>query len=339
MFAWVKKNAVALSVATLMFAIMAAVMAEFLVNGDVLEDVWGATLSSQGMLWTWRIGGLVTWPVFMWLLLRPHAVESSAEGRQMLVRTLVIAALYGGGGLWAISECWRAFAALDEHVMSVVAPFMALASLGLPYLYTWGFVAIYGLARDGLAGRTEHGWMARSLGATVLGIYAIGALIYAAFAVIALPVAMMMGMLPDDAGIHLAADLFGIALSTGNFMSQWYAFYQVDQWFDEEASVQVALTPSAPPEVAAQPGFVPAGPAAPQGTVVLPDGRLVTPDGRVYVPQGYAAPQPGPAPSAPAAPAQDTGAPSATPTTPAPPTPLAPPSDGSDPYGYGSKGW
>lgn len=333
MLAWAKKNAVALSVATLMFAVMAAVMAEFLVSGDVFEDAWGATLSSQGMLWTWRIGGLVTWPVFMWLLLRPHSAGASVAGRQVLARTLVVAALYGGGGLWIISECWRAFATLNEHAMSVVAPFMALASLGLPYLYTWGFVAIYGLARDGLAGRTEHGWMARSLGATVLGIYAIGALIYAAFAVVALPVAMIMGMLPDDAGMHLAADLFGIALSTGNFMSQWYAFYQVDQWFDEDESAKVAPIPSMPPEVAVQPGFAPAGPTAPQGTVIFPDGRLVTPDGRVYVPQGYAAPQPGSSPSVPAALAQDVDG------SPTPPAPPAQPADGSDPYGYGSKGW
>ena len=340
MFSWMKKNAAALGVATLMFAVMAAVMAEFLLLDDSWHDLWGAGSSSAGMLWTWRIGGLLTWPIFMWLMLRPHVRAGDATHNQVLVRTLLVAAAYGGGGLWAISECWRAFAALDEHLMSLVAPFIALASLGLPYLYTWGFVVIYGLARDALAGRTEHGWMARSLGATVLGIYAIGALIYMALAVVMLPVAMIMGMIPEDAGVHLAADLFGIALSTGNFASQWYAFYRVDAWIDDARSAAASPVPGAPyvpPASAATPPqtAVPAPPEAPQGTVILPDGRLVTPDGRVYVPQGYAA-----APAPTSTPATDTATSARTASdlaSPAPPTPPTPPTQGPDPYGIDSK--
>ena len=343
MFSWMKKNAAALGVATLMFAVMAAVMAEFLLLDDSWHDLWGAGSSSAGMLWTWRIGGLVTWPTFMWLMLRPHVRAGDATHNQVLVRTLLVAAAYGGGGLWVISECWRAFAALDGHLMSLVAPFIALASLGLPYLYTWGFVVIYGLARDALAGRTEHGWMARSLGATVLGIYAIGALIYMALAVVMLPVAMIMGVLPADAGLHLAADLFGIALSTGNFASQWYAFYRVDAWIDDARLAGATPAPdtsSAPAAAAAMPPqtAAPVPPAAPQGTVILPDGRLVTPDGRVYVPQGYAA-APAPAPVADVVTSAGTAPDSASPSPPAPPTPPTPPAQGSDPYGIGSKNW
>lgn len=315
MLEWMKRRSLALLVSTIMFALMAAVMAEFVVVDDNLFfSVFDReNLTSQGMLWTWRIGGLVTWPVFMWLLLRPYVREGDSAHQAILVQTLVIVALYGGGGLWLISSLWRSLVLLEGSLLSLVVPFVALLSFLLPYAYTWGFVAQYGVARDRLAGNDKHGWISRSLGATVLGIYGIGVLIYLALLVVLAPVTMIVSVAPAEVADHLAVALFAIALSTGNFASQWYAFYSVDDWLEgQQRQGQPAQAPTGAPVSS---GTVPDVPStttpvssAPDGSVVLPDGRLVTADGRVYVPQDQVTQQAPPAPGAPPAPDGTRGA-------------------------------
>ena len=341
MLAWMKKNHVALLVATLMFAVMASVMAEFLLLDDasVFALFDEPNHGTSAMLWTWRIGGLLTWPVFMWLLLRPFVDSSRQDHRSCLARTLGIAALYGGGGLWLLSSLWTALTHVEEGLLVLVAPGLAVLMLGMPYLYTWGFVAIYGFTRDQLQGRSEHGWMGKSLTATVLGVYAIGPLIYAALSLILVPVIVSLDAMPGEVGTHVAFDLFAIALSTGNFASQWFAFSRVDEWYDEQERLQRGMTPEAAPAAPTE-----AVSTMNDGTVILPDGRLVTPDGHVYLPQSMpvgGSPQaqaPGSAPQAPPVapataqqPAQDPSAPQQ--AEPAPPQ--TPPS----PYDYGAGGW
>lgn len=325
MLEWMKRRSLALLVSTIMFALMAAVMAEYVVVDDNLFfSVFDReNLTSQGMLWTWRIGGLVTWPVFMWLLLRPYVREGDSAHQAILVQTLLIVALYGGGGLWLISSLWGSLVLLEGSLLSLVVPFVALLSFLLPYAYTWGFVAQYGVARDRLAGNDKHGWISRSLGATVLGIYGIGVLIYLALLVVLAPVTMIVSVAPAEVADHLAVALFAIALSTGNFASQWYAFYCVDDWFDTQLNAQQVQTQQAQAQPAQMPVGAPSPTEAapvthsgvtpvtnvPDGSVILPDGRLVTPDGRVYVPQDQAMQQQAsPAPGAPPAPDGTRGA-------------------------------
>ena len=330
MFAWMKKNRLALVVATLMFAVMAAVMAEFLVGDEFSLDFIfdGPEASEMGMLWAWRIGGLLTWPVFMWLLLRPY-VDLTREGHQAcLTRTLVIAALYGGGGLWLLSSLWTAVSHLSEEYLVIIAPAIAVLMLGMPYLYTWGFVAIYGFARDGFAGNAHHGWMGRSLATTVLGVYAIGPLIYAALSLVLVPVVVAADAMPGAVGEHVAFDLLAIALSTGNFCSQWFAFHRVDEWFAEQERQRMGMPAGAGPVVPSQTVTT-----MPDGTVVLPDGRLVTPDGHVYLPQS--APMPRAAAPAPAQPVASVPQP----PQPAPQAPRSPePPATPGPFDYNSKG-
>ena len=305
MLAWMKRRGVALLASTIMFALMAAIMAEFLmVDDNLFSSLFNReNLSSQGMLWTWRIGGLVTWPVFMWLLLRPYVRAGDSAHQAILAQTLAIVALYGGGGLWLVSSLWQSLMLLDDGLLSLVVPFVALFSFLLPYGYTWGFVAQYGVARDRLAGNAEHGWVARSLGATVIGIYGIGVLIYLALLVVLAPVSMIASVAPEEVAEHLALALFAIALSTGNFASQWYAFYCVDKWFDERQAqpgqAPAGAAPVAPGTASTPPTPVTPVSTAPDGSVLLPDGRLVTADGRVYVPQDQANRQTPPAPGAP----------------------------------------
>ena len=319
MLEWMKRHSVALVIPTIMFALMAAIMAEFMVVDDnsFFSLFNHENLTSQGMLWTWRIGGLVTWPVFMWLLLRPYVRTGDSAHQAILVQTLVVVALYGGGGLWLISSMWSTLVLLEGSYLSLVVPFVALLSFLLPYAYTWGFVAQYGVARDRLAGNDKHGWVSRSLGATVLGIYGIGILIYLALLVVLAPVTMIVSVAPAEVADHLALALFAIALSTGNFASQWYAFYCVDDWFDTridapQAQVQPAQIPTGTPSPAESAPVTPGGTTpvtnVPDGSVILPDGRLVTPDGRVYVPQDQAVQQASPAPGAPPAPDGTRGA-------------------------------
>lgn len=331
MLEWMKRHIVALVIPTIMFALMAAIMAEFMVVDDnsFFSLFNHENLTSQGMLWTWRIGGLVTWPVFMWLLLRPYVRTGDSAHQAILVQTLVVVALYGGGGLWLISSMWSTLVLLEGGYLSLVVPFVALLSFLLPYAYTWGFVAQYGVARDRLASNDKHGWISRSLGATVLGIYGIGILIYLALLVVLAPVTMIVSVAPAEVADHLALALFAIALSTGNFASQWYAFYCVDDWFDAQANAptnaqtnaqqaqaqqmqaqqaqahpaQMPVGAPSPAEAApVMPGGVTPVTNVPDGSVILPDGRLVTPDGRVYVPQDQAVQQTSPAPGAPPAP-------------------------------------
>lgn len=318
MLAWAKRRALALTIATLMFAVMAVVMAEFLTRGDLFDVFETGSDAAKGMLWTWRVGGLVTWPVFMGLLLRPYVDSDDGRQRAVLARTLVVAAIYGGGGLWAISGLWQAFLSADENIVMALSPFMALTTVFLPYAYTWGFVAIYGFARDGLAGRRTHGWISRSLLASVLGVYCIGALVYAALGIVTIPVASVVSLLPEEVSLHLAFGIWGIAISTGNFASQWYSFFRVDEWFDAAESRVEEQDYGRPPVV-----------AAPDGNVYLADGRIVTPDGRVYVPQGSSGSYGGGAPSSSS---------QSAPQTRQDPHPPAPPQDSaSDPYGYSSK--
>ena len=319
MLEWMKRRSLTLVIPTIMFALMAAVMAEFMVVEDnsFFSLFSHENLTSQGMLWTWRIGGLVTWPVFMWLMLRPYVRAGDSDHQAVLVQTLVVAALYGGGGLWLISSLWQSLVLLEGGFLSLVVPFVALLSFLLPYAYTWGFVAQYGVARDRLAGNDKHGWTSRSLGATVLGIYGIGILIYLALLVVLAPVTMIVSVAPAEVADHLALALFAIALSTGNFASQWYAFYCVDDWFDTQvdapqAQAQPAQMPMGTPSPAEAAPVAPGGVTpvtnVPDGSVILPDGRLVTPDGRVYVPQDQAAQQAPPTPGAPPAPDGTRGA-------------------------------
>ena len=290
MFTWMKEHGLALIVSTLMFALMAGVMGEImLLDESFLSALFADDATFHGMLWTWRIGGLVTWPVFMWLLLRPHLNLQVKRHRSCLIVVLVVAALYGGGGLWLVSEIIRTVFSLDDKALVFVAPLLAIATIGLPYLYTWGFVAIYGFARDWLANTTTHGWVPKSLLATVLGIYGVGALVYLALGMVVLPFTVIVSVLPEQVSTHLLADLCAIALSTGNFASQWYAFYKVDEYID--APKAAPYGPGAMGQIPVGAPTYPAGGPAATVPVMLADGTILGPDGRVYVPQGTPAPQ------------------------------------------------
>jgi hypothetical protein len=290
MFTWMKEHKLALIVSTLMFALMAGVMGEImLLDESFLSALFADDATFHGMLWTWRIGGLVTWPVFMWLLLRPHLNLQVKRHRSCLIVVLVVAALYGGGGLWLVSEIIRTVFSLDDKALVFVAPLLAIATIGLPYLYTWGFVAIYGFARDWLANTTTHGWVPKSLLATVLGIYGVGALVYLALGMVVLPFTVIVSVLPEHVSTHLLADLCAIALSTGNFASQWYAFYKVDEYMD--APKAAPYGPETMGQIPVGAPTYPAGRPAATAPVMLADGTILGPDGRVYVPQGTPAPQ------------------------------------------------
>ena len=290
MFTWMKEHKLALIVSTLMFALMAGVMGEImLLDESFLSALFADDATFHGMLWTWRIGGLVTWPVFMWLLLRSHLNLQVKRHRSCLIVVLVVAALYGGGGLWLVSEIIRTVFSLDDKALVFVAPLLAIATIGLPYLYTWGFVAIYGFARDWLANTTAHGWVPKSLLATVLGIYGVGALVYLALGMVVLPFTVIVSVLPEHVSTHLLADLCAIALSTGNFASQWYAFYKVDEYMD--APKAAPYGPETMGQIPVGAPTYPAGGPAATAPVMLADGTILGPDGRVYVPQGTPAPQ------------------------------------------------
>ena len=258
MFEWMKAHKTALIAATCMFAVMAMMMGEAFFGGS--EGFLSELTSGDNdlALWIWRAGGAITWPVFMFLLLRPHL----------------------------LSNVLSALAAIpQEGTYSMLYPLLGVVSILLPYLYVWGFVALYGWGRMRLLGTNDSGWVKPSAVGAVVGVYGIGVLIYLALALVFVPISMVfvLSTVNHVFAEHLFVDLCAVAISTGNFVSQWWGFSRVDEYFERKLAAnnpQAAAYAGAPaaPGVYVQagapgvpvggvPGYVPAAsqaPAAPQ---------------------------------------------------------------------------
>ena len=285
MFEWMKAHKTALIAATCMFAVMAMMMGEAFFGGS--ESFLSELTSGDNdlALWIWRAGGAVTWPVFMFLLLRPH-LGRVANGNGVLAAVCAAAAVYGGFGLWLLSTILSALAAIpQEGTYSMLYPLLGVVSILLPYLYVWGFVALYGWGRMRLLGTNDSGWVKPSAVGAVVGVYGIGVLIYLALALVFVPISMVfvLSTVNHVFAEHLFVDLCAVAISTGNFVSQWWGFSRVDEYFERKLAAnnpQAAAYVGAPaaPGVYVQagapgapvggvPGYVPAAsqaPAAPQ---------------------------------------------------------------------------
>lgn len=237
---WMKRHSQALLVSTFMFALMAAIMAGFMVPDDeFLTLVSDENLTSPSVLWTWRIGGLVTWPVFMWLMLRPYVHAGDSTHRSILIDTLITVALYGGVGLWITLAFWRPIALWKFNIINdpsslLLTPLMLLLMLILPFVYTWGFVAQYGVTRDRLASNDTHDWISCSLRSTAFGFGVIGIPMYLALYKVLAPLVKATSIGSAGVSGYVTTALFTIAFFIGNFASQWYAFYCMDEWFDAQ---------------------------------------------------------------------------------------------------------
>ena len=258
MLEWMKSHRAALIVASCMFAMMAMLIVEaaLLGNGEILDIL--DTDKNQLCMWIWRIGGAVTWPVFMFLLLRPH-MGKVGNDKSVLATICGAALVYGGFGLWLVSKVLNLLMSIPEDsVLTLLYPFVGILCIVLPYAYVWGFVALYGFGRQRLLGSTDSGWVKQSALAAVIGIYGIGALIYLALAVVMVPL-MMVLVIPASVSVfpeHVFLDVCAAAISTGNFASQWWAFKRVDDYFLPQA-VPVPVAPSSPYPLAqvSQPGI------------------------------------------------------------------------------------
>ena len=94
----------------------------------------------------------------------------------------------------------------------------------------------------------------------MIGVYGIGALIDMALAAVVVPAYLLVSPAiavgADELAFHLMLDLCAVAISTGNFVSQWWAFKRVDDYFLPQA-VPVPVAPSGPfpPAQVSQPGI------------------------------------------------------------------------------------
>lgn len=251
MFEWMKEHRRALLVATILFAIMAASMAEVLMSdGSSWTGLFGDD-DGELAVWIWRAGGTITWPVFMWLLLGPHVRTAEGNGK-VIVPTCIAAAVYGGFGLWFVSSALELSIDAVDAGMEFLAPLVALVGTVLPFIYVWGFVALYATARSRLLDRPrDFAWVGQSVWATVVGVYGIGILIYLAMSAVAIPIALVISpiaaMGAEEVAWHIAVDMLAIAISTGNFASQWWAFKRVDDYFAQiESPNAAAYAPPAP---------------------------------------------------------------------------------------------
>ena len=254
-FQWMKAHRRALIVACVMFGVMATCMVETL----FAYDAWATDVFdrfSSLTVWIWRVGGAVTWPVFMWLLLQPH-LGKAPDGQKVLAIVCAIAAAYGGFGLWAAYKLFEVMITAIENGAAFIVPLVMAVGMVLPFTYVWGFVILYGWGRTRLMQHAgDYAWLADSAIATVVGLYVIGALIYLALMFVSLPVALVASPLfaigAEEAAFHVIMDVFAVAISTGNFASQWWAFYKVDENLDQRAAV-AQPAPYAQPAPVVQP--------------------------------------------------------------------------------------
>lgn len=283
MINWMRDHKQALVVATCMFALMAVSMGEaMMATGGIISSLFDDD-SSVLAAWIWRIGGALTWPVFMWLLLKPHA-DNSRDAQVTLGKVCIVSFLYGGFGLWIIWRLFDLLVVIVDNGLSFLGAIIALLGIVLPFAYVWGFVALYGFARAKLEGRAnDRGWIVLSLFATIIGVYGIGALIYVALAAVSVPIVFVVSPLvavgADDLAWHVAVDMFAVALSTGNFASQWWAFKCVDEHFDEQAATASAPYAAGPmPSVSPQDVAyrAPVQPSVPTASPVVPSQPVVT---------------------------------------------------------------
>ncbi|MBR2681923.1 MAG: hypothetical protein IKE22_01485 [Atopobiaceae bacterium] len=226
-------------------------MAEVLLSdGSSWSGLFGGGESDLAV-WIWRAGGAITWPVFMWMLLNPH-VRTAEGNSKVIVPTCIAAAIYGGFGLWLVNTVLELCINAVEAGASFMAPLVALVGIVLPFMYVWGFVALYATARSRLLDRPQDfAWVGQSAWATIVGVYGIGILIYLAMSAVAIPIALIISpiaaMGAEEVAWHIAVDMLAIAISTGNFASQWWAFKRVDDYFAQiENPYAATYTPPVP---------------------------------------------------------------------------------------------
>lgn len=233
---WLKANKLALIVSTLMFAVMATVMAvmldkDFFGNiGDVLSE--DATDMMSPFLWVWRIGGMVTWPVFYLLLFRPFHDPNSQESTMRMLLVAIAGMLYGGLGMWATNLISTALVSFLAYGASTSQASSLLTLVGwllvdmLSIAYTWGFCAIYAVALKSFVGRQDNNWILVSIGFTMIGRW-LGPLLISFLIVVILDLILIPFSSFGLSGFLIVAIPIAIALSTGNFAGQWLAFWKV----------------------------------------------------------------------------------------------------------------
>ena len=258
MFEWMRVHKLALIVSCVMFAIMAVAMVEVTLATD---DLWGmlSALEDGAPAWIWRAGGLLTWPVFMWLLLRDRLKvlpDLAPDHMTTMIACCVAAAVYGGGGLWVLSNMLSFLYRGLGHDSSLFLIVMPVCTV-LPFVYVWVFVAIYGFGQTRMITRTvSKDWIVKSAIAAVIGVYGIGALIDMALAAVVVPAYLLVSPAiavgADELAFHLMLDLCAVAISTGNFVSQWWAFKRVDECLDVEFGLAQGQARASVPGAAGQ---------------------------------------------------------------------------------------
>lgn len=274
---WMGNHKGALIVSTIMFAFMAMFMMEVWLS--VTPDPDFVTYGTKGdgipqtVLWIWRLGGFLTWPVFIYMLLRPHldkAKQKAASGQfsgnptSIASIACIIAAVYGGGGLWLVDTITTSMLKVlsfgDQWL--IFTPILAILLLVIPFAYLWGFVALYGFSRTKLDDTKDTQWIWPSVGAAIVGVFLIGILIYAAIAIVMIPILLIIGSASYSfdwtpaISQHLTCDLVAMAISSGNFASQWYGFKKVDEKLDPDTYGKFVPVPPAtyrPPQPAMYP--------------------------------------------------------------------------------------
>lgn len=229
---WMRSNRVALLVATGMFAIMATVMAVMIAGYDfsLIMDVFASPerQAVSPFLWVWRIGGLLTWPVFMLLLLLPYRNPSDEDSGRKLLSAGIIAGVYGGFGMWVTNYVTSLFlSAVSEmpNQDALVAPVVLVLDV-LSILYTWGFCAIYGFGLKSMVGGQRENWVPISIAMTVIGQWVSPIVIMIPMSIVLSMVLRILMVFMTDSFVAYAIPI-AIALSTGNFMGQWLSFWQV----------------------------------------------------------------------------------------------------------------
>jgi hypothetical protein len=211
-----------------MFVLVAAIMAAFMVSDEELLTLFSdENLNSPGVMWTWRIGTSVTWPVFMWLMLRPYVHTGDSAHLHALVETPIYVALHAGIGLCITLSLERSLALARIDVYADMFSFFKLPLIvmllgALPLcVYAWGFVALYGAARDRLAGNDKHVWASRSLRSTAFGLCAIGIPLIVFMYKVLVSVEWAMSMTQAEMPNYATNALSTIALLTGSFVGEW----------------------------------------------------------------------------------------------------------------------
>jgi len=244
---WLRRNKVALGVATGMFALMAAVMAVMIYNDwSVIGDLMSATSGkmSSPFLWVWRVGGLFTWPVFYMLLLRSYAGDGNPRSKGTMAAVVSAGALYGGFGMWGANElAGLLLRSVDGAALrpGMGIEFGILLVIDLISLaYTWGFCVIYALALGRLSGRQGTQWVLPSIGYALLGRW-VGSILVSLLLFIVLYIFLLVIMTMSGFDWTLVVVPVAIALSVGNFVGQWPGF-----WVTHDRALGIVPMPAIP---------------------------------------------------------------------------------------------